>query len=104
MPQKCLDWGQLPPPLENVQIQAEKSASNNLDSGWTPPAFGQSPNTSRFACGMASLMTVDTLAATYIKHILSVWTGQLEIRKFAKIVWANIGNFYRLAVGILTTS
>ena len=55
MPHKCLDWGQTPPPLENVQIKAEKSASNNFDSGWIPPPFGQNPNMNRFFPGKASL-------------------------------------------------
>ena len=41
---KCLKsfgLGSTPPPSlkKNVRIQADKSASNNLDSGWTPP-FG----------------------------------------------------------------
>ena len=44
-----------PPHLRNFQIKAEKSASNNLDSGWTPPPFGQSPNASRLAYRLASI-------------------------------------------------
>ena len=78
MPQKCLDWGQPPAPLENVQIKAEKSALNNLDSGWPPSSpFGQSPNMSRFFSGLASL-----------KNILNDHKSQVQI-VFTKISWTD---------------
>ena len=50
-----------PRSLANVKIKAKKSASNNLDSGWTPPPtpLRQCPNMSRFLFRLASL-TYDT--------------------------------------------
>ena len=76
---KVLDWGQSSTPQKNVQIQADKSASNNLDSGWTPPPFGQCPNRSRVSSGIASLShSLDFFLQILVQLILSL----LKIHSF----------------------
>ena len=44
-----------PPPWKMSKSKQKKGASNNLDSGWAPPPFGQCPHRSRFFLGIASL-------------------------------------------------
>ena len=57
--EKCLKsvWiGVTPlPPLENVQIQAEKRSSNNLDSGRTPLHLWTKSKYEQIVSGLASL-------------------------------------------------
>ena len=74
----------LPPLLGKCQNQSQKSASNDLDSGWTPPPLRQCPNMSRFLFRLASLtyntqyITITLIPSFQVPKVVTEWSTDLN--------------------------